>query len=187
MGRKKKETPALPDDVKSLALAGDAEMQFQVASYYDEHGKQARDGHAVYWYTKAADQGHVGAQYQLVKHLAGHFWSASEPEITVAFDLLTKAAEQGHPEAQYELGECYNQGYGVESDPSLTIKWWKKAAENGNLNALCALGEWHEGEDIPLAIEYYRQAAAQGHCYAQKEVDRLTGNSLTDETPWFAV
>ena len=45
------------------------------------------------------------------------------------------AAKKGHSKAQVNLGYCYKQGEGVEKSISEAIKWYKKAAESGNIYA----------------------------------------------------
>jgi TPR repeat protein len=54
-----------------------------------------------------------------------------------------KAAEQGSIWGQYCLGRSYHIGEGVAQDFKEAVKWYKKAAENGdedsqvNLEILC--------------------------------------------------
>ncbi len=52
-----------------------------------------------------------------------------------AFKELKPLAKQGLAEAQYNLGLMYDTGYGVPQDYEEALKWYKKAAEQGDENA----------------------------------------------------
>ena len=53
---------------------------------------------------------------------------------------LLKKAKAGDAEAQYKLGDCYYWGEeGVVEDKVEAVKWYRKAAEQGNVNAKKAL------------------------------------------------
>ena len=53
--------------------------------------------------------------------------------------LLRKEAEEGDAEAQCKLGWCYENGNGVAKDLAEAVKWYRKAAEQGNADAQTAL------------------------------------------------
>ena len=48
------------------------------------------------------------------------------------FDAVKKAAEQGHADAQYNLGLMYDYGGGVPEDDAEAVRWYRKAAEQGD-------------------------------------------------------
>lgn len=50
------------------------------------------------------------------------------------------AAEFGFAKAQYKLGVCYRDGFGVNRDLAKSILWFKKAAIQGELEALYNIG-----------------------------------------------
>ena len=50
-----------------------------------------------------------------------------------------KKAEAGDAKAQYDLGECYDWGKGVTYDEQEAVKWYTKAAEQGDEKAKKAL------------------------------------------------
>ena len=79
-------------------------------------------------------------------------------KIVKGADLTKQAAEQGHPFAQYSLGNyCrYVQG----SDDAAA--WYQKAAEQGYIPALCAMG----------MVKGYLQAAEQGNIRAQVQLGK---------------
>ena len=93
------------------ANQGDADAQFNLALlFYSGIGTPQDLKLAVYWYTKAAEQGHVNAQYKLGSlYLEGHGEEAQQDSKQAVY-WLTKAAEQGYVQAQYRLGYIYDFG-----------------------------------------------------------------------------
>ena len=74
-------------------------------------------------------------------------------------------AENGDPEAQYYLGRVYH-GNGVPEDDKEAVKWYRKAAEQGNAAAQWLLGyayDYGKGvpEDSKEAAKWYLKAALQ--------------------------
>ena len=116
-----------------------------------------------------------------------------------------KAAEQGHAQAQYELGAYYFdmavelefEGYVVPLDDSgraeikrhykLATEWWRKAAEQGHVDASYGLGLcYHNGNgvrrDLAEAERWYSKAAAQGHAKAKDMLKILPKNTPSTST-----
>ncbi len=56
-----------------------------------------------------------------------------------SFDYLLDLAVKGDKDAQYKLGDKYYYGSGVEEDEAEAVKWYRKAAKQGNKKALVAL------------------------------------------------
>ncbi|MBR5893847.1 MAG: sel1 repeat family protein, partial [Bacteroidaceae bacterium] len=78
--------------------------------------------------------------------------------------------------AQCNLGYCYGTGSGVEKDPTEAVKWYRKAAEQGQVNAQYNLGLCYEigvAKDLAEAVKWYRKAAEQGHADAKAALQRL--------------
>lgn len=50
-----------------------------------------------------------------------------------------KSAEQGNYDAFFNLGECYENGEGVQQNHQEAVKWYRKAAELGDKEAIKAL------------------------------------------------
>ena len=60
------------------------------------------------------------------------------------FQQYLKDAQKGNAAAQYNLGVCYQKGLGVSKDMHEAVKWYRKAAEQGDVdaqNVLKKLGE----------------------------------------------
>jgi len=69
-------------------------------------------------------------------------WVALEKgEYAKALELFREPANQGHAQAQYFLGMMYDKGYGVTEDDQTAIKWHRKAAEQGHIDAFKSLKE----------------------------------------------
>ena len=146
------ENEAIGDSLINKAFElGSAEAQIDMGRRYklDEDTTQA-----IYWYQKAAEQGHVYAQYHLgllymklayTEKIDTISNDSSIVYTTKLNDLnpnalqdaekggywLQKAAEQGECHAQYHMGVCYYEGKGVEQSYTEAVKWWQKSAEQG--------------------------------------------------------
>jgi predicted aspartyl protease len=83
--------------------------------------------------------------------------SATREKIEVYKDALSifqkREAETGYARIQYHLGWMYHRGYGVEKNISMAIRWYKKAAEQGNPKAQQAL-EHLEGTDTTIKLDW---------------------------------
>ncbi len=85
--------------------------------------------HAILWYSKAAEKGHIGAQFNLA-YMYGAGRGVIKDEVQAA-SWFRKAAEQNNLEAQYSLGLFYSNGQGLIKDDKQALIWYRKAAEQG--------------------------------------------------------
>jgi hypothetical protein len=82
---------------------------------------------------------------------------------------LRLGAENGNAEDQDELGFRYANGDGVPKNVSEAVKWWRKAAEQGQVDSQYMLGATYidgdEGipKDYAEALNWNKKAAAKGH------------------------
>lgn len=84
---------------------------------------------AFQWYTKAAEQGDAGAQFDL-----GVMYGKGEgvlQDYKQAVKWYTKAAEQGHARAQSNLATMYYAGNGVLQDLVTAYAWANIASAGG--------------------------------------------------------
>ena len=58
----------------------------------------------------------------------------------VNFDHCMALAQQGNSYAPFYLGLMYYNGEGVTQDYKQAVKWWRKAAEQGDASAQYSLG-----------------------------------------------
>ena len=119
--------------LSQAAEQGYAPAQFKLG-YYFHTGPNAWDclvqepAKAYYWYAKAAEQGHLEAQYELAMlyNPETGFAKFADREKYVAW--MTKAADQGYAQAQRQLGRMYKTGDAVPVDLELARSWSEKAA-----------------------------------------------------------
>lgn len=124
LGIDEKETSE-PEDAQSLYEQG--------RRYYFGNGVAQDYAEATRWFHKAAEQGHITAQYNLgCCYRSGKGVTQNKAE---AIKWFRKAAEQGDASAQYNLGCCYRNGEGVAQDPTEAAKWFHRAAEQGHVHA----------------------------------------------------
>ena len=96
-----------------------------------------------------------------------------------ALEYLKILAEYGYPDMQCELGKWYETvdwGTRKEEMNREAVKWFAKAAEQGNVEAMYCLGEcYRDGsgvdEDQKKAVEWFTKAAKQGHEEAKAELE----------------
>lgn len=155
-----------------------AEDLFQKAMEF--HNKKDYYNAAI-WYRKAADQGHVEAQY--IMGLLNTLGEGVPQSDYNAFYWYKKAAENGHVEAQMTVGDCYSDGRGVTQSDYHAFYWYKKAAEQGDPFAQTAVGICYEygsgvSKNKTIALRWYRKAAAQGIEVAWAAVRRLEGEGF---------
>ena len=89
------------------------------------------------------------------------------------YQCYLKALEinENNKNAQYDLGLCYEYGRGVTQDYYEAVKWFRKAAEQGDAYAQRNLGGcYYDGQGVTQdyyeAVKWYRKAAEQGNANA---------------------
>ena len=92
--------------------------------------------------------------------------------------MLNVLAEGGYVDAQYTLGMIYLYEDYVEQNHPLGIKWLKKAAENGDVNAQVSLAKcYEEGRGVMMniydAMTWYMKASLQGNEEATERLNEL--------------
>jgi uncharacterized protein len=82
-----------------LATQGNADAQYKLGEHYGYDDEEL----AIEWYRKAAEQGHVIAQYALSSILLSEiYYTKEESEESDKWERM--AADGGHPDAQYSVG-----------------------------------------------------------------------------------
>ena len=127
----------------NLALAGNAEAQFELAELYMQSENEDEITLAEEWALKAAALGHVEAMYWLgegyafyAKELREEDPSEAETYFGHAHHWLKQAAELKHPSAILELAGFYRRGDVIEKDVEKSISLVKQAAEWGEVQAM---------------------------------------------------
>lgn len=139
---------------------------------------------AIFWYTKAAENGdaeaqnHLGFMYENFGDMY-QFELMGEEGFEQAAYWYRKAAEQGHRDAQYNLSDMYESGKGVEQDDEPAICWLIKAANQGHAFAQFHFGSKQEDyQKYKQAFVSYRKAAEQGLTIAQYKLGTMYENGL---------
>ncbi len=131
--------PSNAQKLRSAAMQGDPESQFQLALAYEGGVGVPHDlQEAAKWYRAAAEQGHVEAQYTL-----GGLYQAGEgvpQDYGLARVWYEKAANHGNAAAMNSLAYLYDLGLGVPPSPKLAARLYEQAAELGELRAMLNLG-----------------------------------------------
>lgn len=157
---KKRDCATALKELKPLALKGNVTAQYELSAMYQNGCGSvvaSSDEEMLKWLRKAADQGHIEAQFKLGNmYIIGDRVAESQENAVIWW---RKAAEQGHLEAQLDLG-IYTEG-------SESVKWYIKAAEQGNAKAQGRLGHMYftgdgVAQNFEEAVKWLTMAAAQG-------------------------
>ena len=111
------------------------------------------------------------------EHLNAIAWKrdkANEYNAAVQFHYV--AAKKGSANSQCCLGYYFSQGLGIEQNNEESVKWYHKAAEQGDATAQYNLGLCYESnrlKDKTEAIKWYRKSAEQGYKNAIKRLKEL--------------
>ncbi|MCR5175651.1 MAG: sel1 repeat family protein [Anaerovibrio sp.] len=157
-----------------LAQQGDPDAQYELGDFYDLKSENEEDeGNEEYylqkafvWYERAAEQGHVEAQFMLSVFYSDGL--LGEEDSQKGFEWCKRAAEQGHVQAQRELAYSYQEGMGIEKNIQKAFEWYKRAAEQGDGPAQLHVANYYEvgygiEKDEQKAFEWYKKAEEQGY------------------------
>jgi len=101
------------------------------------------------------------------------------PKVPKDFVSLTKRANEGDVNAQLKLGTAYRAGDGVARDFIEAARWFRMAAEQGNVEAQRSLAyiltQDESIRDYPEALKWYRKSAERGELVSQY----MTGYLIT--------
>jgi len=102
-----------------------------------------------------------------------------------AVATFTKGAEQGNPVAQTYLGYLYYMGHGVRQNDQLAAQWYKRAAEQGFVDAELRLGLMYQSDrnlydpartlprDDTQAVSWLQRAADHGNLLALNKIGEV--------------
>jgi len=170
-------TKYLVHDINSLreeSDKNDAFAQYVLAQIYERERQDLGIGDgcnlAYNELKKAIQNGYAPAMHFLARFYWEDVMGACGHELgdqpndffapSKALELYTKAANMGYVPSQIVLGNVYSWGsWDTESDPKLAFKWYSKAAESNDPEALYAMmRSYYNGEGTPTnyqkAFEY---------------------------------
>jgi TPR repeat protein len=109
-----------------------------------------------------------------------HYFGQGVPQDFLAARRYFEQAAPGEGRAAYYLGKMYAEGSGVTRDALLSVQWFAKGAERGDMECQFALGMVYlRGEpgilppDPGQAARWLSAAAAQGHQEANTRLKEL--------------
>jgi hypothetical protein len=128
-------------------------------------GVKKDEQHAIKLLQKSADDGDVRAMNILGN--CYHKGIGVPKDYKEAFNFFSRAHDAGYEDAAGNLGGLYMNGDGVPRDPRQAVNLFKTGAEDGNpycmyLFAKCLESGAGITENLPLAQQYYGDAAAAG-------------------------
>ena len=188
---------------KKAAALGDSNGRFSLAmKYYSGDGIEKNYTEAARLFHLAAEQGYDEAQYyyavMCLKGLgiprntfyAAYWFGKAEERYRSRTKFLTDA------NTAYALATILMNKQGNDADKKEAISWYRKAAEQGNAEAQCALGfQYWIGEllekDYAEAFKWIYRAANQGLARAQNLLGVMyaegvgTGKNDIEAVRWY--
>lgn len=170
--------PQKTDTVKQEKEPENPEEQYQKASAFAYGDGVERDMEkAAFWWAKAAENGHVQAQYSL-----GSYYMKEAGKIPDAVRYLSMAAENGDALAAYQLGKLYQAGTDIEKSQAQATYYFKKGADNGLADSQLAYANCLIADKNPAeAFNYSKKAAAQGNVKAEYQTAQMLAKGFGTE------
>jgi len=162
---------------------GDYIGQYNAAIIYsfevDDKDYPDRYNKALYWFKKAAENGNVDAQIQLAHLYFKQFKNYSE-----ALSWMKKAAKTKFM-AMYDLGSMYDDKNTPYYNQKISFEWFKKAAENGVVNAMYLIGHnYAEGKivkkDYTLAYKWIKKSVNEAGFGSNRKLFKESQNELKE-------
>jgi TPR repeat protein len=168
------------NELLNAAQKGDVNAQLKLGEMYrDGIGVTINFDEAIKWFTAAAKNGSKVGKQQLsilmnkpiIQQLPAYKDDNSNVNNSSVFLEYLNRAERGDVYAQFKLGCMYEDGeYGVVQNYSEALKWYKKAAKQGDNLSQCCIGFFYQfGYSVPVnyneAIKWYKMAADHGYSF----------------------
>ncbi len=150
---------------RKAAELGGAHAQNSLG-YCLQKGNGVRQDHdeALKWFKASAAQGNRYGQASLAGVYAGPAFAGLPPNWDEAFRLYRLSAEQEWHVGQYHLGVCYENGMGTPKNLAEALRWYEKAARQGDEDAQKALERLGTCRTIDFGMEAFtlRRVPAKG-------------------------
>ena len=161
---------------KEAAQLGDADAQFNLGQFYEcGEGVKMDFDEAMYWYRKAADQGHIGAKNIFPEEQEEELTEAEiEQNAYYANQRIQNTSFTKPGEDEFGAARKYQNGDGVVKSSLKAVKFLKQADKKNHLLAQYNLGLIYqydpELKDDKEALKWYKKAAERGYDYAQNNL-----------------
>ena len=165
----------------TMAMQGNAKAQYDLGYRYERaYGVEQDYGRAVYWYTKAAEQWHVEAEYRLrdLRDRFGDFGensaSKTDTKVSPTFTPRNTPTPKATITPTITQRTFDNYNFSLDSNDKEFQDWLAWAAK-GDIIAHHNLGWCYKtgqkvAQDRQKALYWYTKAAEQGDAEAQNEV-----------------
>ena len=163
--------------LRELAEAGDAAAQTELGERYEDGRDVVQDyAGAVSWFRRAAEQGFApwtGCPWLHVLAPVARRARRTTPRPSGRGSAVRP--NRANARAQYNLGVRYRDGLGVVQDYGEAVRWFRRAAEQGDASGQNNLGVMYSRgrgvrQDDSEAVRWYRRAAEQGHALGQNNL-----------------
>lgn len=110
-------------------------------------------------------------------------WSRGEYEVAVK--QWRDPALKGDADAQFNMGQAYKMGRGVKPDLNVALDWYKKAADQGHLQAADSYGHLlHYQGKVAESLPYLKTSSDRGDPRAQYLLATELFNGVNIEKDW---
>lgn len=157
-------TPSAPQMLNS------AEIAYRKGKEYIDRNNQEE---GTRWFQKAAELGHVQAQYELGKSYLNGYGIKKDPDNAVRW--FQKATQQDYAPAYRQLGDCYRWGWSLPKSNSEAMRHYHIAAQKGDVHAQYELGVLYA--DGYIVKKNYKEAA-KWFCRSAEQGDLLSKQEL---------
>lgn len=166
----------------NLAKRNDSKALYMLGKISELQWKT--DDMLLYW-TKAAEQGYLEAQYSLASHYNNdkdkqRYWANK------ALQQYKKMANNGDSDAMVYVGNLYDSGWLEEGESrKKAIEWYDKAADLENTEAMDKLGwlYWFD-HNIEKSFEYFLKGAKLGDLDCRLGVGQVIYNYGKEHPEW---
>ncbi len=155
---------------RKAAEQGHGDAQYFLGDAYMRGVGVAQDiGESIKWLTKSAEQGQGRAKHAL---WIAYSMAAAYVEVYADETVKESAILSLKKSAEHWLGEAKKQHIQYWPDKSEGLRWFRRKAERGDVEAQFMMGYAYSGvegvaQDQIEAVRWYRMAAEQGHAGAQ--------------------
>lgn len=148
--------------LEKSAAEGSTEAMYFLGQHY--HLRKQDDEKAIFWHTKAAENGNTRSQICLAYLLV----EKHQFEKAIKYLKLANQNEAAKTEVMYIMSHLYQNGEGVKQDAEKALALLKEAAKNDHTCALFELGHYYISQkDFKSALKCYKKSAELGdHCGA---------------------
>lgn len=170
------------DYYTTAAKNGEIQAQLSLGKAYNLGIDVPQDySKSLYWFNEAAEKNNPLAIYYIAQMY--EYGQGVDIDSNKAFDLYLKSANLGDPQAQYKCGRLYQYTENPKLD--LAAKWYHKAAKQSNVDAMLAIGDLYQNQNIKEMIYWYEQASQLGSTEAKNKLISIYVNGTKYNKPKF--